>query len=67
MVDERPSLRSRLAHIRAHEGYERWVQRTDVPLMVLAMLFLLVLLVPVIYPAQPAALRVMLGVLNILI
>jgi voltage-gated potassium channel len=66
MVAER-SLRSRLARVRAGEGYERWERRTDVPLMLLALVFVVVLLVPVVHPDQPPALRLALDLLNVTI
>ena len=37
---------TRLATVRANGGYDRWVRRTDVPLLLLALAFLGVLLLP---------------------
>ena len=54
-------------HQRASGGYDRWVRRTDVPLMLLALLFLAVLLEPLMVPSEPRPVRVALAILNIAI
>src|SRR3954453_12841 len=40
---------------RDSDGYEAWVQRTDTPLLVLAVLFLVILVLPVLVHLSPAA------------
>jgi voltage-gated potassium channel len=67
MVDRSPARRSRLAALRADSGYERWVGRTDVPLMALALLFLVLLLVPAIVRDLPPSVQLALTVADVLI
>lgn len=40
---------------RAHGGYDRWVRRTDAPLLVVSVLFVVALLVPIVDRDLPAA------------
>lgn len=50
-------VNSFLREVRANEGYERWSRRTDTPLLVLAVLFVAVLVMPLLAKLSPAEAR----------
>ena len=52
---------STLRATRAQDGYVRWCRRTDTPLLVLAVAFVVVLLVPLIAPLSPSQSRIVAG------
>ena len=58
---------ARLAEARASGGLQRWSRRTDVPLLVLAGLFLVVFVVPLYQPDTPAPVSAALSVINVLV
>ena len=58
---------ARLAEARASGGLQRWSRRTDVPLLVLAGLFLVVFVVPLYQPDTPAPVSAALSVINLLV
>jgi voltage-gated potassium channel len=59
-------MRDRVAAFRAEGGYQRWESWTDWPLIGLALIFLIVLILPLAEPMNPAASRT-LDVTNIVI
>src|SRR4051812_31505996 len=55
----------RLAEERAAGGYERWERRAERPMLALALLFLIVLALPLAVDLPPAA-KLVLGIANVL-